>query len=76
MLPVFSCAFIVGLLVKWFYDKTKFSEYLSPATIHHLSGAFTDYLVAFGVASIKISVVAEIRSSTIDSFGGRTGVDN
>jgi ESS family glutamate:Na+ symporter len=57
MLPVFSCAFIVGLLVKWFYDKTKFSEYLSPATIHHLSGAFTDYLVAFGVASIKISVV-------------------
>jgi len=57
MLPVFSCAFIAGLFVKWLYDKTGFSDYLSTRTIHHLSGTFTDYLVAFGVASIKISVV-------------------
>lgn len=57
MLPVFSCAFIVGLLVRWLYDKAKVSDYISPGTVNHLSGAFTDYLVAFGVASIKISVV-------------------
>lgn len=28
-------------------------------TIGHISGAFTDFLVAFGIASIKISVVIE-----------------
>ncbi len=57
MLPVFSCAFIFGLLVKDIYDRAGWSQYISPRTVGHLSGAFTDYLVAFGVASIKIDVV-------------------
>ncbi len=57
MLPVFSCAFITGLLVRWLISRIKVEEHVSKPIIGHLSGAFTDYLVAFGVASIKLQVV-------------------
>lgn len=58
-LPVFSCAFVVGIILKAVFDKTKVSHYISPRAIGHTSGVFTDYLVAFGIASIQISVVVE-----------------
>lgn len=58
-LPVFSCAFIVGLLVKRIFDHTRVSDYVCPQTVGHISGTFTDLLVAFGIASIKLSVVVE-----------------
>ena len=58
-LPVFSCSYIVGMLVKMICDRTKVSERICPETSSSLSGAFTDYLVAFGIASIKISVVTQ-----------------
>lgn len=58
-LPVFSCAFVFGLLVKKIFDRTKVNNYICPQTVGHISGAFTDLLVVFGIASIKISVVAE-----------------
>ncbi|MBQ9891678.1 MAG: sodium:glutamate symporter [Bacteroidales bacterium] len=57
MLPVFSCAFIVGILVKKILSWIKTDEYVSKPIVGHLSGAFTDYLVAFGVASIRLEVV-------------------
>ena len=59
MLPVFSCAFLAGIAVRWVLRKTHTDDYLSRPIIGHLSGAFTDYLVAFGVASIKLKVVAQ-----------------
>lgn len=58
-LPVFSCAFIVGILVKWLLGVLKADEHMSKPIVGHLSGAFTDYLVAFGVASIKLEIVAK-----------------
>ncbi|MDE6423287.1 MAG: sodium:glutamate symporter, partial [Muribaculaceae bacterium] len=58
-LPVFSCAFIVGILVKYIFDRLKVSTYTCRDTVSHLSGVFTDYLVAFGIASIKLSIVVE-----------------
>ncbi|MDR1631985.1 MAG: sodium:glutamate symporter [Dysgonamonadaceae bacterium] len=58
-LPVFSCAFVFGLLIKKIFDRTKVNGYICPQTVEHISGAFTDLLVAFGIASIKISVVVE-----------------
>jgi len=57
ILPVFICAFLIGLAVRKIFDRTGVSEYISPKTIGHLSGTFTDYLVAFGIASIKLAVV-------------------
>ena len=58
-LPVFSCAFVAGIIIKKMLDKTRASESICPQTIGHISGAMTDYLVAFGIASIKLSVVLE-----------------
>lgn len=58
-LPVFSCAFIAGLVVKRVFDHTRVSEYLCPQMVGHISGMFTDLLVAFGIASIKLTVVVE-----------------
>lgn len=58
-LPVFSCSYIVGILMKLVCDRTKVSERICPETSSSLSGMFTDYLVAFGIASIKISVVTQ-----------------
>jgi ESS family glutamate:Na+ symporter len=59
VLPVFSCAFIAGILFKYFVSKTKAYQYICPRTIGHISGIFTDYLVAFGIASIKLSIVLQ-----------------
>jgi len=58
MLPVFSCAFIAGLGINGLFKKGKIKEYLSDNTLNHLSATFTDYLVAFGVASIRLEIVA------------------
>lgn len=58
-LPVFSCAFIVGLILKKVFDKTNVTEYISTTQTERLSGTFTDLLVAFGIASIKLSIVVK-----------------
>lgn len=58
-LPVFSCAFVVGLLLKLFFDKTKVTPYIDPKTTSSISSFSTDLLVAFGVASIKLGVVVK-----------------
>jgi ESS family glutamate:Na+ symporter len=58
-LPVFSCAFIVGLLFKKLADRTGVSDYICTNTTQRLSSFFTDLLVACGVASIKLGVVVK-----------------
>lgn len=58
-LPVFSCAFIVGLLFKQCFVKLKVSSYICQDTTSRLSSMFTDLLVAFGVSAIKLSVVVK-----------------
>lgn len=56
-LPVFSCAFIVGLILKQILSRSSAISYICPKQTVRLSSTFTDLLVAFGVASIKLSVV-------------------
>ncbi len=58
-LPVFSCAFVVGLLFKKLMETTKSSEYLCTQTTQRLGSMFTDILVACGVAAIKLGVVVK-----------------
>ena len=58
-LPVFSCAFVAGLLLKRLFDATKISEYVCPQTTIRIGSMDTDLLVAFGVASIKMSVIVK-----------------
>ncbi|PKP35182.1 MAG: sodium:glutamate symporter [Bacteroidetes bacterium HGW-Bacteroidetes-17] len=58
-LPVFSCAFIIGLIFKKISDRFNITDYICPNQVSRLSGTFTDLLVAFGVASIKLSIVVK-----------------
>jgi len=58
-LPVFSCAFVVGIIVAAIFKKTGVRKYVCSSTVSHLSGTFTDILVACGIASIKLSVVLQ-----------------
>lgn len=58
-LPVFSCAFVVGLIMKKIFDRTKVSDYIDAKTTSNISSSSTDMLVAFGVASIKLNVVVK-----------------
>ncbi len=58
-LPVFSCAFVVGLVCKKIFDRTGVSDYICTDTTSRFSSFFTDLLVAFGVASIKLGVVVK-----------------
>ena len=58
-LPVFSCAFIVGLLLKKIFDRVNVSDYICPQTTQRISSSFTDLLVTCGVASIKLGVVVK-----------------
>ncbi|MDX9929444.1 MAG: sodium/glutamate symporter [Bacteroidales bacterium] len=58
-LPVFSCSFIVGLILKKVFDRLNVTEYICPVQTSRLGSTFTDLLVAFGVASIKLAVVVK-----------------
>ena len=58
-LPVFSCAFVCGLLLKRVLDITRASNYICPQTTQRFGSMFTDLLVAFGVASIQLSVIVK-----------------
>ena len=58
-LPVFSCAFIVGLILKKIFDATNITDYICPQTTQRIGSMATDLLVAFGVASIKLGVVVK-----------------
>ena len=58
-LPVFSCAFIIGLLLKKAFDATSVTNYICPQTTQRIGSMATDLLVAFGVASIKLGVVVK-----------------
>ncbi len=67
-LPVFSCAFLVGLVMKKIIYVAGAEDMIEPKVLGRLSGTFTDLLVAFGVASIKLSVVAKYALPLIALF--------
>ncbi len=55
----FSIAFFLGLIVKWILRKTRAIQYFDHAIMIRVCGLFTDLLVAFGIASIKIAIIIE-----------------
>ena len=58
-LPVFSCAFVVGMLIKLAFNKAGAATYIDPKTTGSISSSATDLLVTCGVASIKLGVVVK-----------------
>lgn len=57
--PVFSLAFIFGLLVNLPFQKMKGAMLIDKPSINSISGAATDVLILCGIASVKPSVVLD-----------------
>ena len=56
-LPVFCLAFVVGAILRSALRRTGALTYVDRLTMVHLSGALTDLLVVFGIASIRIPIL-------------------
>ena len=56
-IPVFACAFLIGCLVRILMKRTGAIHHFEDKLLSFSAGAATDYLVVFGIASIKITVL-------------------
>ncbi|WP_219820318.1 sodium/glutamate symporter [Pseudoclavibacter sp. RFBG4] len=57
--PLFSIAFIVGLVLRGLMAASKTRKYIDPDSLRSISGAATDVLVVCGMVSIVPSIVAD-----------------
>jgi ESS family glutamate:Na+ symporter len=57
--PAFACAFLVGLVGKVAISRSGAGAYLDNRLFSHCAGAATDFLIIFGIASIKPSIIVE-----------------
>ena len=58
-IPSFATAFVVGLALRTVLTRTGAGHYVDRATLRGIYGATTDLLIAFGIASIVPSIVAD-----------------
>lgn len=58
-IPTFALAFLVGLCVQLILLRSRASEYVDRRSVSGITGTSTDFLVAFGIASIVPTVVAD-----------------
>lgn len=57
--PLMCLTMLGGLLLQKILDGLGYSDYVDKKVIDRIGGCLTDYLVAFGVATIRVSVIAE-----------------
>lgn len=57
--PLMCLTMLAGLVLQFVLNKTHYAEYVDKRVIDRCSSCMTDFLVAFGVATIKLSVIAE-----------------
>lgn len=57
ILPMMSLSMLAGVIVQFILNRLKLSEYVDKHVITRIGSTVTDYLVAFGIASIKITIV-------------------
>ncbi|AIT61933.1 sodium/glutamate symporter [Corynebacterium doosanense] len=58
-IPLFAMSFVVGLLGRVALRLFRRPNYLDKETVSSISGAATDYLIAFGIASIVPAAIAD-----------------
>lgn len=56
--PIFCVALLMGALVQKILNMLSLGRYVDRQIIHRIGSMVTDFLVAFGVASISITIVA------------------
>jgi len=57
-IPAFSLAFLSGLVLRQLMEVSKMDHYIDKNIMSKIGGSATDILVAFGIASINLTVVA------------------
>lgn len=57
-IPLFAMAFVIGLIGRLLLKLAGRPNYLDSSTINSVSGAATDYMIAFGIASIVPAALA------------------
>ena len=57
-IPLFAMAFVIGLIGRLLLKLAGRPNYLDRSTINSVSGAATDYMIAFGIASIVPAALA------------------
>lgn len=55
--PVYGLALLCSIVVQVFLRMLKMDDYIDKRIITHIGSSATDFLVAFGVASINVSIV-------------------
>ncbi|WP_010531857.1 sodium/glutamate symporter [Lentibacillus jeotgali] len=58
-IPAFSLSFLVGLIMRQLMQKAGADDYIDKSVMSKISGSATDILVAFGIASINLTIVAD-----------------
>lgn len=58
-IPLFAMSFVIGLLGRVVLRVVRKPDYLDKDTVSSISGASTDYLIAFGIASIVPAAIAD-----------------
>lgn len=58
-IPLFATSFVVGIVGMVILRALKKPNYLDKETVNSVSGAATDYLIAFGIASIVPAAIAD-----------------
>ncbi|HXW60206.1 MAG TPA: sodium:glutamate symporter, partial [Myxococcota bacterium] len=66
--PVFCIALLLGALVQKIFNIIRIGSYVDRHLIHRIGAMMTDYLVAFGIASISIHVVLSFALPLIIMF--------
>ncbi|MFP3846157.1 sodium/glutamate symporter [Priestia filamentosa] len=57
-IPAFALSFLVGLIMRQLMQVANADDYIDKSVMSKISGSATDFLVAFGIASINLTVVA------------------
>ncbi|WP_040983934.1 sodium/glutamate symporter [Oceanobacillus jeddahense] len=59
VIPAFALSFLVGLMIRQLMQVAKADDYIDKSVMSKIGGSATDFLVAFGIASINLTVVAD-----------------
>ena len=55
--PMICLTMFGGFLIQTILNKTPYGHYVDKETVNHFNGLITDFLVAFGIATINIDVI-------------------
>jgi len=59
VVPLFCNCFILAYLAKHFFAKLNITQYIDKPTMAKFGGSLTDFLIIFGISSIKITLIIQ-----------------